>query len=168
MTKLLDFVMKIIGYLLRIMILVTVVFITAQILWRYVFRHPLLWTEQVSSWMFVWMILLGFPVLYYNKKFMAFDTLLEALPFKVKEIVKILMKVVICCFCVYWFYAAALLIAGTYKQYTVGVRIPYYCLYGAQNLSSLLIFWVVATQLVQEIKALVGVRQPQEKGRTEG
>ncbi len=165
MTKALNAVIKAIGYLLRVMILLTVVFIAAQIIWRYVFRHPLLWTEQVSSWMFVWMILLGFPVLYHNKKFMAFDTLLEALPFKVKETIKILMKVVICCFCAYWFYAAAWLISGTYKQYTAGVRIPYYFLYGAQNLSALLIFWVVATQLVQEIKAILDRKTAPAQGQ---
>ena len=44
---------------------------------------------------------------------------------------------------------------GTYTKFTTGVRIPYYCLYGAQNISALLIFWVMGTQVVQDAVSLV-------------
>lgn len=154
MTKILDAVMKGLGQLLRAMLVVAVALICLQIISRYVFNNPLTWTEQLCRFVFIWMMMLGIPVLFYEKEFMAFDLLLHALPGKTQQVVTILIKIGICAFAVFWLFGSVKLCMGTMNKLTSGVRIHYYWLYGAQALSALLILWVMAVQTVQDTMQL--------------
>ena len=155
MTKVLDAIMKGIGMLLRFMILAAAAIVLTQVFCRYALGKPLMWSEQTCRFMFIWMMLLGFPVMFHNKRFMSFELVLEMFPFRPRGIITVFIKLCVCAFCVFWFYGAVMLIVGTFTKYTTGVRIPYYCLYGAQNLSALLIFWVMGTQVVQDTVSLI-------------
>lgn len=154
MEKLLGKIIFVIEQLLKIMILVSLVIVLVQVFTRYILNAPLMWTEQACRYMFVWMMLLGMPVAFYHRRYMNFDTLIEALPYRARSIMYIIVKLGMCVFAVCWFIGAALLISSTYSKYTSGLRIPYYCLYGGQNVASLLMFWVMAKQTVDDIKHL--------------
>lgn len=151
MVKALDAVMKAIGILLRLLLIFAVGLTCLQIVFRYVINHPLTWTEQLSRFSFIWMMMLGIPVLFHRKDFMAFDLILNAFPPKIHNVIRVLIDIGISLFAIFWFVGAINLCAGTMNKMTSGVRIHYYWLYGAQALSALLILWVMATQAVQNI-----------------
>lgn len=149
MVKALDAVMKGIGVILRILLIITVCLTCLQIGCRYLLNRPLTWTEQLSRYCFIWMMMLGIPVLFHRKDFMAFDLILNAFPTKIHNVVRVLVDIGICLFAIFWLVGALNLCAGTMNKMTSGVRIHYYWLYGAQAVSALLILWVMATQAVQ-------------------
>ncbi len=156
MSRLLEKVIKVLGVFLRILLIITVALISFQIFSRYVLGKPTTWSEQLCRFMFIWMIMLGLPVLFYQKSFMAFDLILDKFPGKSREVVVLIIDIVICVFAVFWFYGAYSLCAGTMKKLTSGVRIHYYWLYGAQGVSALLILWVMLTQTFDQLKILLG------------
>lgn len=155
MTKILDAMMNWIAKLLGIMILCSVAIVITQVFCRYALGTPLMWSEQVCRFIFIWSMLLAIPVMFHFKNFMNFDALLDLAPERPRAIIFICIKFVMAAFAVYWFVAAAMLISVTYTKYTTGVRIPYFCLYGAQNVSALLTFVVMINQVVEDIKSLV-------------
>jgi TRAP-type C4-dicarboxylate transport system permease small subunit len=165
LVKPLDFVIKVIGYLLRILLIAAVFFIFVQVVCRYALNAPLTWTEQISRFVFIWMMMLGIPVLFHRKAFMAFDLLLQAIPGKAQVVASILIKVAVCIFAVFWFRGALELCIGTANKLTSGIRINYYWLYGAQIVSSALIFWVMLTQVVQETAGIFGKRGKEGEAR---
>lgn len=102
--------------------------------------------------------MLGIPVLFHQKSFMAFDLILNALPTKVHNVTRVIIDVCIVLFALFWLIGAVNLCAGTMNKLTSGVRIHYYWLYGAQAVSALLICWEMLTQTVQDaIKMAKGV-----------
>jgi len=103
--------------------------------------------------MFIWMMMLGIPCLFNKKEFMAFDLLTESFKGGAYHIVRMFIDAVICVFAIFWLYGDINLIMGTFQKWTTGVRIPYYCLYAAQGVSALLLFWVMFTQFIEQIIA---------------
>jgi len=165
MVRLLNAIIKGLGYVLRVMLIVTVALICVQVFWRYALGSPLTWTEQLCRFIFIWMMMLGIPVLFHKKSFMAFDLLLNALPDRRREIVTLFIDIAICVFAAFWLVGTVQLCAGTMNKLTSGVRIHYYWLYGAQAVSSALILWVMGTQTVQCFRQLAsggkkGGKQP--------
>ncbi len=152
--KILDTLIKGVTQLLGAMITCIIVFIVMQVIWRYGFGKPLLWSEQLCRFIFIWMMMLGIPCLFNRKDFMAFDLLLESIKGVPYHLVRILIDLAIVCFAVFWFKGSTALIAGTFQKMTTGVRIPYYCLYGAQTVSAVLTFWVMVSQLLEQFVAM--------------
>ena len=152
MTK---FTNRIIWFLERVvtaMIVVTVILIAMQIFMRYVVSRPLSWTEQVSRYLFVWMMMLGIPIMFHRKMYMAFDLLFDALSAKQQKILGLVIKAAICCFAVFYFRHSLNLCIQTWGRLTAGVKIPLYLVYGAQPVSAFFIFLVVLNQLIQDFK----------------
>lgn len=149
MVKALNAVIKVIGMLLRVLLIVTVSLTCLQIVFRYLLNQPLTWTEQLSRYCFIWMMMLGIPVLFHRKDFMAFDLILNMFPKKLHNVVRVLIDIGISLFAIFWLVGSINLCAGTMNKMTSGVRIHYYWLYGAQAVSALLILWVMLTQAVQ-------------------
>ena len=152
MKKVLDGVIRAIGILLRILLIISVLLIVLQVFFRYFLKKPLMWTEQVCRMIFIWMMMLGIPVLFHEKNFMSFDMLLEKVPDRPRKIVQIVINICVCAFALFWCYGSITLIMGTYRKITSGVRVPYWFLYSAQTVGSLMLAWVMAQQTVDGIR----------------
>ena len=57
---------KIICFFLLITFSAMVVIVFAQVLFRYVFEHPLAWSEELARYLFVWATFLGASVAFYD------------------------------------------------------------------------------------------------------
>ena len=53
---------KALDILIGVLMIVLVVVVTAQIVSRFIFNKPLIWTEEVARWMMMWMAFLAIPV----------------------------------------------------------------------------------------------------------
>ena len=52
---------------------VAVAIIAVQVFWRYVLGSPLAWTEEVSRYIFIWIVMLGIPIMFNRDIAICFD-----------------------------------------------------------------------------------------------
>jgi TRAP-type transport system small permease protein len=63
-----------------VLIVAMAVIINLQIILRYLFNHPLIWPEEVSRLLLVWMTFIGAAVLVRRRTDIAIDTFVEMMP----------------------------------------------------------------------------------------
>jgi TRAP-type C4-dicarboxylate transport system permease small subunit len=51
----------------------------SQVLWRYALRQPLIWTEELATYLFIWLSMLGAATATYERGHYGFDLLLRRL-----------------------------------------------------------------------------------------
>lgn len=109
---LLDFVNRVEEWLLRIETVVVVILFPTlvsvtflQVVFRYVFNHPLPWTEELAINLFVWVAFIGAAIAFANKGHYGLELLKEKLPAVPRRLADIAI----------WFVSAAfLLIVAVY------------------------------------------------------
>ncbi len=62
---------------------------------RYVLSHPLIWTEEVSSFCFLWAAFLGGAAVAKRREHIAVDTLVELLPSPLRRAIGVLTSVLV-------------------------------------------------------------------------
>ena len=152
MTRFTNKLVKILEKIVTAMIVIAVVLIVIQVFMRYVVSRPLSWTEQVSRYLFVWMMMLGIPIMFHRKMFMAFDLFFDSLSGNKRKILGAVIKAAICCFAVFYFKNSLNLCIQTWGRMTAGVKIPLFLVYGAQPVSALFIFIVILNQFIDDLK----------------
>ncbi|MGM9543313.1 MAG: TRAP transporter small permease [Candidatus Limivicinus sp.] len=142
---------KAIEYLLATLLLIAVVFILLQVIFRYVLRSPLDWTEQGSRFMFIWMMMLGTAVVFYRDSAMAFDLLLHAFSPKLRFWVEAFIKALVIFFSVYYGYQAFVLASSVMGRYTSGVRVPLTFMYSSMVVSNIFVVLVMVEKLLLQL-----------------
>lgn len=135
-----DFVMKIAENLLWILLSIAVVCVVLQIFSRYVLGNSFTWTEQAARYLFIWMVMIGCPVMFHHRIFIAFDLILMVLPEKVQYVINLIIKVCTMAFSCYYFYWSLQLVIQTMGRHTSGFEVPFWALYGAQPVFCVLLF----------------------------
>ncbi len=135
------------------MLSIDVLLVVLQVFTRYVLKSPLSWTEQVARYLFIWMMLLGIPIMFHRKIFMAFDLLQDALGPKGKRILSLIITIAICVFAAFFFKSSLHLCLSTRGRRTAGIEIPLYFIYGAQPVSAFFLFIVMFNQLLKDTKS---------------
>lgn len=153
MKKFLDIWTTIMGYFAGLLVLSTVVIISMQIIWRYVFSSPLGWTEQVSRYMFVWIVMMAVPVGLYRSGMYNFDLVLEKFTGKAKLIVQTINSLACLAFSSYYFYQATILCIKGGWRYAQGVHIKMLWLYIAQPICAATLFLIFLYQIIEIYKA---------------
>ena len=116
------------GVLLVIFTLLTLV----QVIMRYVFEMPLSWSEQLSRYLFIWMIMLYMPVIMRHSNNLGFDLIVNRLPQKAQDIFWLICEGLIGAFGgLYCYYSIQLCIKFS-KKVLVGLGIKANWVYSAQ------------------------------------
>ena len=95
---------RVIEITLAVLLLVAVLFILAQVFFRYVLHHPLDWTEQSSRYLFIWMMMLGASVVFYRDSAMSFDLILNSVKPRAQFVLKTVIYVLVIGFSLYYGY----------------------------------------------------------------
>ena len=143
---------RIIEYALAVMLSLSVIFIFAQVIFRYVLGSPLDWTEQSSRFMFIWMMMLGVAVVLYRDSAMAFDLLLHAMNGKLRFAMEAFIKIIMLFFTIYYGYQAFVLASSVIGRYTSGVRVPLVFMYSSMVISNVCVVSVVLEKLLLQFK----------------
>lgn len=64
------------------------IFIFIQVISRYVFGNAFTWTEELSRYMFIWLIYLAIGIGFRENRHISIDVVVDALPEKMRKIVK--------------------------------------------------------------------------------
>ena len=150
--KLYDRIMKAVGLLLTIILIAVVAIVTAQVVFRYVLGNPLGWSEQICRMLFMWGIMLGIPVVFYEKSDLVFDVLFQSFSKKVQRILSLIFIIVTIAFCVFYFAGGVDLMLKTGSRMTSGINMPLNVLYAAQPVSAVLLGIVFLERLIRWFK----------------
>ena len=138
---------------------VDVFIVTAQIFWRFVLKSPIGWSEQICRLLFLWAIMLGIPVVFYEKCDLVFNVLFEKFSPKLQKSMTNFFCVLAIAFSVFYMSAGLDLCMKTGLRLTSGIKMPYLCLYGAQPICALLLVLVFGERLIETLK---GTNTPKE------
>ena len=85
-TRFCDLLTRVASLALGLLITAIVVIAMAAVWWRYIVNDPMAWSEQVSRILFVWMTFLGAAVLYRQRRHIAIDMIVRALPVPIQRV----------------------------------------------------------------------------------
>lgn len=94
MKDLLGFVNKLDDYFLNFSVALMGLVLFIQIVMRYVFNHPLIWSEEMARYLFIWMAFIGVG---YGIKYdlhIKMEAFLAIFPSKVQKVVIVLTEIV--------------------------------------------------------------------------
>ena len=152
LAKILKAVMTVVRILVALLLTGTVVSTTLQIITRYVLGNSLSWTEQVTRYLFIWLVALGIPLSFYEGGSFKFDILIKKLGPKVGFVTDIIVWLAILGFSSYYFYWSLMLVIKAGGKLSAGIAIPYYYLYGAQPVAAFLLIWVTLADIVKYLQ----------------
>ena len=151
-SKLMSRVMKLVELVCMLLLGMAVTFVTLQIVFRYFLSSPLGWTEQTSRFCFIWIVMLGIPIMFYRKCEISFDFIREKMPEKLHKSVLLMFDLFAIFFCVLYFIYSISLCAHTGGRLTSGIAIPLNCLYAAQPISAILTLLVFVERIKEIMK----------------
>ena len=114
-------------------LLVTFTLLTlVQVVMRYVFSMPLSWSEQLSRYLFIWMLMLYMPVLMRRGNNLGFDLIISRMSARAQDIFWLICEALIAGFAgLYCYYSIQLCIKFS-KKVLVGLGIKANWVYSAQ------------------------------------
>ena len=134
------------------MIAVFTVVILVSIFFRYVLNDSLVWSEQVCRYLYVWMVMLGMPVVYREKGNVAFDLLYNKFSPRVKRLFHVTTDLLIACFS--GFLALQGLKYTILKGSTIitGINLPQGYLYVSQSIGGVIMILFVIEHIISQTK----------------
>ena len=139
LSKLSRIIVTFLRYVVAALLAICVVIVTAQVIMRYAVGSPLSWSEVLARMLFIWMMFLSVPIMFYDETYLSFDLLIDSLPRKIQNGLRVFIDVAICAFCIFNAYNAAMLILNTKPTIlTPNVQVPYVVMYASVLISMVL------------------------------
>lgn len=144
------------AYICVVLFTLIVIVLTAEVIARYVFNSSFRWSEELSRFLFIWLIFISASYAALKKSHIYIETFFMILPKKVKPYAQLIGNVVWLLFALFACYLGidqTLAIYGT-AQLSPGMQIPMYLVYVSIPLGYLLMSFRVLQLIVLEIKDL--------------
>lgn len=135
-------------WILVIMLLVMTLVLSAQIVSRYFFKLPLVWSEEMALVLMLWITFLGAALLLESKEHISIDFLVEMMPHATQRTLEIVATVLLLVFNVALTYGSFLVVEATRTSITPGMKISVAWHYGGAMIGGLLLTVVSIEQLV--------------------
>lgn len=125
--------------LLAIVILLIVLIMSVQVLFRYAFNNSISWSEEVVRYLFVWMTFLGAAVCFRDRMHIRVDYFKDILPKTIGEKLSRLNRWIMLVFMIYLLVGGLVWVVHSAGAYGSSVKLPInIILYGALPVSSAL------------------------------
>ncbi len=160
MGKLMNKLMKYIAWFIAFLLFAAVLTVFAQVLWRYVFRKPISWTDQLCRFLYVWIVMLGIPVIFHYQSVTVFDSLSKKLGEKGQRRLHIVVCLLAVFFAVAYFIFSWQFVMKKGWQTIPGFgELPYWTIYIAQPICCVFLCLEMITQMLADIRALKGKKE---------
>lgn len=99
----------------------TIIAVTAsQVFMRRVFNRPIIWAEDLTVFLFIWLTFLGAAILHSKKGLLCIDTIINVFPEKIRTIVGFVMEFITL---VFLSYLMSLSVQFFNKQFALGNKL---------------------------------------------
>lgn len=113
--------------------------VTLQVFFRYVLGDPLTWTEELSRFLFVWLIAFAAGYCVSTREHIRVELVVDMLPKKVQKVLDILMTVLPLGVFVYMIPTCVQFMIQQNRLKSTALRLPYSYVYGAVVVASVLL-----------------------------
>lgn len=138
------------GIFMTVMSLATI----SNVVARYVFNSPIQWAEELSRYSFIWLVFMGAAICTKQKRHIAIDSLLLALPARVQPLFHLAIDLVTLGLMAIMFYYSLVLIQSATHP-TAELKIPQFVVYLVVPISAALIFLYTAADLGRHVRSLL-------------
>jgi len=139
-------------WLLAALMLIMVMISLAQVVFRFVLKMPLSWSEEVSRYLFIWASMLGASAALDQDKHFRMDILVLVFPEKVKRFLSVVWDLANAVFCVVMVYYGFTLTANNIIQLSPALRISIAIPYVSIPVAGILmLLGIVERQIVNRI-----------------
>lgn len=149
--------------LLLVLILIMTLVCLGQVLWRYLFNDPLIWSEELSRYLFIWISYLGAWMAWRYRQHIALDAVLLVRSAWVRRASARLVEILVLVFCVYTAWGSVGLLALTSDQPSAVLQLPMMWVYLSYPVMAALISldivagWIDAARGKSSLQALKGI-----------
>lgn len=142
-------------------VLFILVFVTVllQIFSRYVLNSPLIWTEELCRYTFIWIAMLGWVMGTRNHSHLGVNVVLDALPHRLQIIARLIIKLLTLIFMVILGYYGAVMVGKTISKQTYTLFFTYGVVYGIVPVTALLITLYTLADSLELLKRWQGKQQ---------
>lgn len=154
MKKPLDRLEQIVEILMIVLVAAFTILVGVQVVSRYVFNSSLTWSEQAARYMFVWVVLLGLPILYRHGEHVGFTMLTEAMPQKGALVLQVITHLLVLAFAVVWAKLAWDYCAQLDGKKFSGLDLPQVYVYSSQIVSAVLLAIFTLEQFIVDLLKL--------------
>ncbi|QAA94763.1 hypothetical protein CKA81_13590 [Pollutimonas thiosulfatoxidans] len=144
---------NLVKWTLVVMLLAMTTVLFAQIVFRYFFELPLVWSEEMALVLMLWITFLGAALLLETKEHISIDFLVEMMPAASQRILAILAAILLLIFNIALTYGSFLVVEATASSITPGMKISVGWHYGGAMVGGFLLAVVSLEQLVQCCRA---------------
>ncbi len=152
MKKILDPICKGIEWILAFLMGGFSIIILLQIMFRYILGTPLIWSEQVSRYMFIWGCMLAVPLVFREGRDICFDLLRQKLPVKIQNAIFFITDLLLLAFAGLYLYYSFQFCVASKDLVAAGIRIKTVYIYAAQPICAFLLILVIIEAVINKIK----------------
>lgn len=131
-------------------------FVSIQVFFRYVLRQPLMWPEELSRYLLIWMVFLGAVLLSKKDKHVKVEVFQNLLPAVAQRVLKLLLDLVIVLFLAVLLWGSGLPLKEFLVLKSPAMQLPLIFVFIVVPLSALLMFVIYLGKLVEDIRSLRG------------
>lgn len=113
--------------------------VTLQVFFRYVLGDPLTWTEELSRFLFVWLIAFAAGYSVSTREHIKVELIVDLLPKKVQKILDVIMSILPLGVFVYLIPTCVQFMIQQNRLKSTALRLPYSYVYGAVVVASVLL-----------------------------
>ena len=146
---------KIVNYFMIAALAVMFVSLIAQVTLRYVFGLGLFWSDEISRYLMIWIVVLGTSVLLLDDSHIRITVVEELFPERVKRILGMLRYVIACAFAVLILIYSGDMLQSAAHAVSTNMRIPMNIVYFCFPVSSVLMIFYSLLLLIKNFIGLV-------------
>ena len=144
MTKFIDKIDVTLRHSVGVILSIMTLSVTWQVILRYLFKLPNMWSEELARFLFVWLVMFGSALAIRYNRHMSIDFIKQKLPARFQLVLSVLLTVLCMIFVSFVGWQGLQLLSITSHQLSGGLRIPMAYPYMAIPVGSvlMLIFFV--------------------------
>lgn len=149
------FLTKLLNGILAILLALMVIIVFSNVIGRYFLGSSLAWSEEVSRFLFIWLVFFGAILAYINDEHLALDILTKVLPKKGSQLIAVIADLLV-------IYALSLITIGGYKitvenmtWLSPAASIPYGYVYIVVPFTGSILIIQAVLKIFRHVKALL-------------
>ena len=125
-----------------------------QIFCRKVLNDSLTWSDEMGGYLLVWIALFGAVTALFEKKHLAIDSLIDRMPKKVQNVMRIVIDVLIIIFLIIVFYFSIPLMTKLTGMTAISLPIPQKFIYSPLVITTLFSIVILINDMIKDMQNL--------------